>query len=219
VEAAKMVVEYQQVDGSTQLFGLSAPGGPLSGATGQILRGWHSRCYHAARKREARGDAVTGRVLTGAPTSYQIGGMVLTKEDLDLLGLTEDEARERSTGFLGDRLQRLRDVAHRVGKAVGDPGVMEAFRAEEHGGPYDHSHNLPMDAYQLREHIRYAHGVDFQALGLVLLPRYHHELHAAARLEKTRALRDADPGHQPPTEQDWRQQLATDIEDIYGGHQ
>jgi hypothetical protein len=218
VEATKMIVEYRQPDASTILFGLGTPGGPLSGATGQILRGWHSKCFHVVRKREQRGDTVTGRVLAGLPSGYDLAAMVLTREDLESLGLSEDQARERGTAYLTQRLDRLRAIAHRVGKAIGDAAVMEAFRAEEHGGPYPHTHDLQMDHYHLREHLRYAHGIDFDALGLLPLPRHHNELHATARrADAIQAGRATDPGHRAPRETDWRPAVAVDVEQITQG--
>lgn len=192
VDATKMIVEYQQSDGTTKIFGYMMPDGPLAAATGQILRAWHHKHYHVERKREARGDAVTGRVLAGAvvPTGY---------DDL------------ADTRHLSAQAELLREIARSIGKGVGDPHVIEAFRAREHGGPYPHSHHLPLETYQLLAHLKYAHGIDFEACGLVALPRYHHELHAAAALAETAALRADEPDHGEDQTRDWRDQYTVDL--------
>ncbi len=197
VEAQKMIVEYRQGDATTRIFGHLMSDGPLSAATGQLLRGWHHKCFHIVRKREAKGDAVTGRVLGGGilPTGYDIAALV---DDGD-------------TRVITDRLDEMRAVAQRVGKPVGDPAVTEAFRAEQHGGPYRHTHDLPMETYQLLHHLHHAHGINWveaDARGL------HAELHARAALEQVTAGRDADPGHTPTEESDWREQVVTDLDQL-----
>ncbi len=195
VEARKLIAEYTQPDGTTVVFGFQMSAGELSAATGVLVRGWHNRCYHIVRKRAARGDAVTGRVLSGAvPTGY-------------------DLAAGAGTAPLSARLAQLQAVATRIGKAVGDPAVTEALRADEHGGPYPHTHPMRLDTYQLRAHLRYGHGSDpdGQSAGLHTV---HDEAHARAVLDATRAARAADPGHHPPEESDWRRQLVVDAADL-----
>lgn len=214
VEAKKMVVEYTQPDGSTKLFGYQMPDGELPAATGRILRGWHAKCFHVQRKREARGDAVTGRVLAGGPTGYDIHSMVLTRDDLVALGITAEQARAQGTAHLTERLNRLRAVARSIGKAVGDLTVLEAFWAEEKGGPYPHGHHLPMEMYQLAAHLRYAHGINGPITDSV---RVHKELHAHMELSRRIDDRDADPGHQDPQESDWRTQLVATLDDLTTG--
>ena len=57
----KKHVEERLVDGEPVLFGEGQPGGTLEQATGPLLRAWHSKCFHAARKRTLRGgDAILG---------------------------------------------------------------------------------------------------------------------------------------------------------------
>lgn len=159
VEAQKMVVEYQQPDGSTRIHGLGMPDGPLTTTTGRMVRGSHSKCWWIAKKREAKGDEVTGRVLRGTPTAYEIADMVLNRDEAAALGLTPEQARERSTVQLSRRLNGLRAIADRLSKGVGDPMVQEAYLAEERGGPYPHEHHHRLDTYQLLAHLEYAHGV------------------------------------------------------------
>lgn len=195
VEAKKAIIEYQQPDGTTKIFGYMMPDGPLSQATGRIVRAWHNKHFHVVRKREAKGDAVHGRVLSGAPTGYT----------------------EADTEAMGANLDALRAVAARIGKAIGDPEVTEAYRAQCHGGPYPHSHHLPLETYQLIAHLRHAHGFThpagaFEADGAP--QSVHARLHAAAALAATTAARAADPDHTEPAERDWREQVAIDITEL-----
>lgn len=201
-----MIVAYRQPDGSTKIFGHLMPDGPLTAATGQLLRGWHSKCFHIVRKREARGDAVTGRVLGDRlPTGYDIAGIVLTRDEADALGAAPD------TRYLSERLAALRAVAQRVGKPIGDPEVTEAFRAAEQGGPYPHTHDLPLETYQLLHHLCHAHGLDWVDIGARAV---HAELHARAALDGHRQQRADDPGETPTEETDWREQVAVDVEHL-----
>lgn len=54
IEARKMIVAYDQIDGTVKVFGYQMPDGPISAATGSLKHGWHHKCFHVARKREAR---------------------------------------------------------------------------------------------------------------------------------------------------------------------
>jgi hypothetical protein len=215
VDAQKAIVEYLQADGSTKIFGYMMPDGPLSAATGQILRAWHHKEFHVQRKREARGDAVTGRVLNGVPTAYDIGSLALSREEFEALGLTEDQAREQGTAYLSARLDKLRDLARSIGKGVGDSTVLEAFWAEEHSGPYSHTHHLPLEIYQLRAHLQYAHGASpYSEAGRVEIYALHNELHTRQALTAITAARDTDPGHTTPAEHDWREQVVVDVQEL-----
>lgn len=217
VAAEKMIIEYLQGDGSTKVFGYMMPAGRLSEATGRILRGYHHKCYWIRRKRENRGDPVSGRVVGSLPTGYDIAAMVVNRDDIEALGLTEDQLRERGTAALSARLDKLREVARRIGKGVGDPTVTEAFRAEERGGPYEHAHEFRLDdAYQLGAHLRYAHGyvAEPTAGAAPRWHRVHDELHAQAALAATTALRHADPGHVEATESDWRHHVVAEITEL-----
>lgn len=207
-----MVVEYKQVDGSIKVCGYMMPDGPIWSATGQMVRGWHSKCYWIAKKREARGDAVTGRVVAGSPTGYDIDQLVLSREDFAALGITQDEARERSTVQLSRRLARLREVAATVGKGVGDPTVHEAFAADEHGGPYTHQHHHRLDDYQLVAHLHYAHGLaEIKFTGdRRNVQDQHAELHARQNLNTIQQDRSADNEGEPVT-RDWRQQFTAEL--------
>lgn len=208
-----MIVEYRQPDESIKVFGYMMSDGPITAATGQMVRGLHHKCWHIARKREAKGDAVTGRVVAGTPTGYNIGQVALGKDDLDALGITMAEAEQRSTLQLSTRLHRLREIAELVGKGVGDPQVQEAFAADEHGGPYTHQHHHRLETYQLIAHLEYAHGLkDLKLLrnGNALQDQ-HAELHAQANLKVIQEDRIAD-GEPEPRTTDWRQQFAVDIE-------
>jgi hypothetical protein len=209
-EAQKMVIEYRQPDGSVQIRGHQMPDGPIKDATGVMERGYHSKCWWVSKKREAKGDAVTGRIIAGAPTGYDVDQMVLNREDLAALGLTLEQARERSTVQLSARVQRLRDLAGRIGKGVGDAQVQEAFAAQERGGPYAHEHHHRLDLYQLVAHLEYAHGLrDSTLLGTPgALNAQHIALHAQARVQ---ADRRGDREPEPQT-RDWRTQFTTEIE-------
>lgn len=206
VDAQKMIVEYQQPDGTIKVFGYQMPDGSLSEATGFILRAYHHKHFHIVRKREGRGDAVTGRVLNGVPTGYQIESMILSREEFEALGITEDEAREQGTAYLSERIDRLRECARRIGKGVGDGTVLEAFWAEERGGPYRHTHHLRLEVYQLRAHLRFAHGIEQDPR--TIKRNDIHDIHAAIHADEaqaaTAAERQADPGYQEPAEANWR---------------
>lgn len=183
VDAAKMIVEYRQADGTTTLYGYQMPAGPVTAATGQILRAWHHKHFHIARKREARGDAVTGRVLAGGPTGYDI-----------------EQATAAGTEHLSTRLGRLAEVARRIGKGLGDAHVIEAARADEHGGPYPHAHHFALEPYQLQAHLHYAHGADLATLATTMTLA-HGELHADMQ-----AQREAEQ-----QTRDWREQFTADL--------
>lgn len=193
VDAQKMIVEYGQGDGTTKVFGFMMADGPLTAATGQLLRAYHHKHYHALRKREARGDAVTGRVLAGGPTAYEIG----------------DVLHANGTAQYTERLALLGAVSRKVGLPVGDLTVLEAFWAEENGGPYPHTHHLRLETYQLMAHLRYAHGHTHHIGGSALAT--HDELHAQAALAEAQRQRLNDPGHAEPPERDWRDQAVVDI--------
>ncbi len=209
VEAQKMIVEYRQPSGELRLHGYMMSDGPVSAATGAMVRGWHHKCYWVAKKREAKGNAVTGRVIAGAPTGYDINEFVLTRDDLDALGITPAQARERSTVVLSARVGLLREVAQRIGKGVGDPQVQEAFLASEHGGPYLHHHEHRLDTYQLIAHLKYAHGLDDPKL--LAHPHDTHEWHHALRAQTGVTRRRHDDDEPELRESDWRDQYTTEL--------
>ncbi len=210
--AQKMIVEYTQPGGAVLLYGYMMDAGPLSAATGRILRGYHHKCFWAVRKREARGDAVTGRVLNGIPNAYEISDLVLSREEAQALGISDAEIAKRGTAYITERLDMLRAVARRIGKGVGDATVLEAFWAGEHGGPYPHTHHLPLEVYQLRAHLVYAHGVERgQMVARGGVQAIHGLLHARAAAAQTARERDDDPGFAPTTESDWRSQVVEDV--------
>lgn len=213
VEAQKMIVEYRQPDGTNKVFGYMMSDGPITAATGQLMKGFHHKCYWVAKKREAKGNAVTGRVVAGAPTGYDIDQLVLTKDDLDALGITPEQARESSTLRLSLRVGLIRQTAELMGKGVGDPQVQEAVNAAEHGGPYQHHHEHRLDTYQLIAHLEYAHGVkDMTLLGSAAgLQSQHAELHAKAALKTIQNNRRDDDEPEPRTT-DWREQHTAVLE-------
>ena len=204
-----MIVQCRQGDGSLRVFGYMMSDGPLSAASGRIVKGWHHKCFWVARKREARGDQVSGRVAPGTPTGYSIDELVLTRDDLVALGITAEQARGQSTVHLSESLARLRQLAQRLGKGVGDATVQEAFQAAERGGPYPHVHHHRLDAYQLLAHLQYAHGV--AEVGHIPAQDQHVELHARMAQEGVHARREAD-GEPEPRTTDWRTQYVADID-------
>lgn len=190
-EAQKMIVEYVQGDGTVKVFGYLMADGPLSAATGQLKAGWHHKCFHIVRKREARGDALTGRVITTG---------------IDVTGAGSGASTEAEQ--LGERVERIRALAQRIGKPVGDPEVIEALLAEERGRPYQHTHAMPLDTYQLLAHLRYAHDHHGPIEDAKTL---HFQFHAVTALADTALARAADAGHREPTERDWRDQHVIDL--------
>ncbi len=197
-----MIVEYVQPDETTRIFGFMMSDGPLTAATGRIIRAWHHKCYHAARKRAARGDSVTGKVLAGGPSAYEMHALGVDPADLAFV-----DTREYSL-----RLERLHEVAREVGKAVGDLTVLEAFWSREHGGPYDHGHDYRLEMYQLLAHMRYAHGHE-PALG-VSTAREHDRLHVELR---QKAILQAREGEETRTT-DWRDQFTAEITGDHHAH-
>lgn len=184
-EATKMIVQYVQDDGGYKFFGYMMEDGPLTQATGRITRAWHHKCFHVVRKREARGDAVTGRVLSGLPGVYE----------LDIT---------HSTADLSVRMAELHAIAREVGKPVGDPAVHEAYQARQHGGPYRHKHDLPMEVYQLRPHLHFAHGVAMAEILTLNMRARHARLHDDAELF--------------PDQRDWRDHTVVDVEELKEAH-
>lgn len=132
-EQAKMVLEYEQTDGTVKSF--------LSGesATGRIVRGWHGKCIHQVKHREGRGgDAAGGKSSQGA-TVYDIEEITDTR-------------------FLSEQAEQIRGLASLWGMAVDDWAFKEKYRAYCQGGVYDHSHQTRPPFYQLPAHMQYAHG-------------------------------------------------------------
>lgn len=206
VDAQKMIVEYQ-VTGQSVFYGYGMPAGGLSRATGRPIAAFHHKCWHVLRKREARGDVVTGRVLDGAPSAYDMSALAITREEATVLGLTEDEIHDR-TGYLTERLHALRAIARTIGKGVGDPTVQEAWWAYQADGPYPHRHRMPQEMYQLRAHLRFAHGLEDLTTVTGGLHLHHYALHRQADLLADRA---DDPGFREPDGPDWRDQHQADI--------
>lgn len=182
VEASRMICTYTQ-DGIDTVFGFQMPAGPIAKAAGRLKNGWHNKCWHAARKREARGGQVLG-YAADPDDSHQIS----------------------------DRLAAMQQIAARVGKPVGDPTVSEAYRAQQHGGPYPHAHTMPLDTYQLRAHLAYAHGIDPDTVTGSTVRDAHVIAHArqAATFHLRERAGDPDP---PPPETDWRDPVAIQLED------
>lgn len=188
-EAQKMIIEYQQADGGLKLFGFEMPDGPITGATGAMVRAWHAKHFWMAKKREAKGDAVTGRVVPSGITGYT---------GID----TEAQAH------LHEKIDRMRELADAMGKGVGDPQVTEAFNAQERGGPYPHVHHYRLDTYQLMAHLVYAHGELDRTADM---RERHVSLHAQTAASDIRALRKLD-GETEQTVRDWRPQFTAEIE-------
>jgi hypothetical protein len=203
-----MIVEYSQPDGSTQFFGYMMSDGPLTKATGRILRARHHKCYHIARKREARGNAVTGRVVAGTPTAYQIEDSMLSDAERDALGIDHTDEAFLSPEQLRDRLAVLHEIAHNLGKAVGDPWVLEAFWAHENHGPYEHGHSFRLEPYQLMGHLHFAHGVGTE--GHYNWAKKHEELHAQAHARVIERIRGAEKENRRAP-RDWREQFTAEL--------
>lgn len=191
-EAQKMIVEYVQPNGSIKVFGYMMTDGPLSASTGQLLRAYHHKHYHAARKRDAKGDAAV-------PT----------------VGFTDDLGDDTR---LRAHIAALAAVAADIGKPVGDPHVTEAYKAKQQGGPYRHDHQFRLPVYQLLAHLEYAHGFTPHREAVrhcdgrpQSAAAVHDELHARMTLEATQTARADDPGHIEPPERDWRDQIVADI--------
>lgn len=196
VEAQKMICEYVQPDGQTKTFGYMMADGPLTKATGRLLRGWHHKHYHQLRKRSAKGDIVTGRVLPGVPSAYEIatghGDLAVFRQ-----GIADMQA-----------------VARQIGKPVGDSHVFEAYQAKLRGTPYEHAHAMPLDSYQLIAHLAYAHDTHLTAHRNKdgrTFTEIHFALHASATARAIAQQRTQDPGHIEPADTDWREQRVAEL--------
>lgn len=192
-----MIIEYRQSDGTSKWFGYMMPDGPINTATGQMVRGFHSKCFWIAKKREAKGDAVTGRVVSSGITGYNVDTAFL------------DETHVQLTA----KIARLRELAESMGKGVGDAQVTEAFNAQERGGPYSHTHHYRLDTYQLIAHLEYAHGIRDQSLlgSSGGLGEAHILLHAQDAAKDIHAHRQAD-GEADQQTRDWRDQFTAEID-------
>ncbi len=95
---------------------------------------------------------------------------------------------------------------------------LEKARAEAAGGtPYDHDHPKFVMHYQLAAHLLYAHGIS-PNLDMTVQRHQHDQAHAFTAQQRTRAVREADPGYEDPGlgDSDWRHQEVWNIEDLPG---
>jgi len=202
-----MIAEYKQKDQTTKVFGFSQDAGPMTKATGQLLRAYHFKCWQVALKREGRGgDAVSGRGMGAIPTAYEVGIMTANADDLKAMGITEEEAAGLSTAKLEQQWIEQRALASALGMATDSWDAKEAWRAKEKGvlkqredGTYyseghDHKHTKPIEDFHLRPHLRFAHGLEYDDFTpRAQLRHFHDEDHARMALEKTRQARENDP--------------------------
>jgi hypothetical protein len=212
-----MVTEYQYSDGSTD-FTIPSEG-KTAAPGGQLLHLYHYKHFKVMEKRENRGgDAVAGRGIGAVPTAYEITAMTANQDEARQLGLSEDEVRASSTQALSDRVSAQRRDSLGKGTGAGDWRENERLRAEQHGGPYYHTHVGRVEAFRLSAHVRHAHGEELGD-GLTAssdLVQRHQELHAALELERTRASRAQDPGYKDPGlgMSDWRDQQVLEVADV-----
>lgn len=229
----KMIVEYQQADGSVKVFGFGQPEGPVNKATGRLLRAHHFKCYAVSIKREGRGgDAVTGRNMGHIPTAYEIGFMTANIDDLKAMGMTEEEARAKSTDSLEKQWSEGRALARELGLGADSWDVKEAFRAKERGdlkkredgtyigAEYEHKHIAPVEGFQLRPHLLYAHGLEFDSsISRAELRHEHDGRHAMMALAKIQASREEDPGEVVTgrVEREWpaAKPIEADVDDMF----
>lgn len=180
----------------------------------KLVKAYHFKCYKIAEKRENRGgDAVTGRAMGSIPTAYEIGQLTMNESELELLGLSVEEAKGMDTASFTKRVQEQRIRAKELGTGVQDWRFQEWERAREHDGPYYHAHTMPIADFKLEVHLHAAHGVTpaEQLTSLGGKRGQHNEAHAKMELEKTQASRSQDPGYNPPHEADWREQKVMEL--------
>lgn len=215
LETQKMIADYVQPDATVKTFGLEQEDGPISAATGKIVRAYHCIHWMAARKRENRGgNAFTGRTFGSVSSAYEIGQHAMNREDLESLGLAEEKA---GTQFVSDRIARLREIANEMELGIEDWHVKERLRREEHGDqPYVHQHMASLPHFQVTPHLVYAHGVQVTERDTPLAEqkRIHTELHAQMVLRATQQSREQDAGYLPPHEADWRPQEVHEVSDL-----
>lgn len=213
-EAARMVQEYKQPDGSIVAFGYGLPAGPIKKATGKLYRSWHNNEYHIATKHEQRGgDAVNGAVTGFIPNAYELESMSMNKDELSDSGMTEEYAREHSTLGLVEQAAASRAAAREHGTSRLDHVSVEAEKARKHDGkPYDHRHVMSPDPTSLIPHLKYAHGVTDLGGDRPLIK--HGLLHATMYRDKLRLHRESDPGYEVYGETDWRDQSVLDIDQV-----
>jgi hypothetical protein len=123
------------------------------------------------------------------------------------IGLDPADAAFVDTRQYSDRLARLHELARSVGKAVGDVTVLEAYWGEQNGSPYEHGHQFRLEPYQLRAHLRYAHGVSELPSDINDL---HSQLHARMQAAAIARIRTTEKERETP-DRDWREHLEYDV--------
>jgi hypothetical protein len=165
---------------------------PPKGAS--LISASHYKHFKVAVKRESRGgDAVTGRGMGSIPTAYDIGKLTANKDELALLGLTEEQARSLNTRELSERVAAQRVQAREAGTGVQDWKLQEKLRAEKNGGPSSHTHAARLEDFQLEAHLQYSHGIVPMA-SAGSRHQQHSEAHARAAQQATQQSRAQDPG-------------------------
>jgi hypothetical protein len=214
-ELTKSVAEYQQADGTIKVYGFDREDGDWQGPdahpTGRLFRAWHYKCFRVSEKRERRGgDAVSGRGMGAIPTAYEITALTANQDELAMLGISEEQAKTMNTQALTDRVMEARRQAAESGEGADSWVFKEKQRAADKGGPYDHTHMIKLEDFQLKPHLLYAHGVEPLA-SAGGRQHQHAEIHAKMALEKTQASRRQDPGYAEPRESDWRDQTVVEV--------
>jgi len=208
-----MIADYMK-DGQVKTYGFMAPDGPLSAAKGTVVHVYHFKCWQILRKREARGgDMRSGRLLGTdvVPSAYDIGRLMMNRDDMEQMGLSEEEAREQTTAQFTERANEIRKSAQDAGAAVEEVAERERRHAVEKGGPYEHTHYGAIDRQRLEAHLLWAHGHVAEDRSYGYMGVTHGQLHALMTQYAKQQERQADPGHQEPEERDWREQFVTDI--------
>jgi hypothetical protein len=224
-------VEYEK-DGEVTAYGFGQKAGSLDAPDkGKMVRVFHFKHYQIALKREGRGgDAVTGRGMGAIPTAYDVHLMTANADDLKALGVTEEEARQHSTAFLTEQVQKMKNLAADIGSGADSWDVKELYRAIEKGVAsksvgvwisegYDHKHTKPIENFRLHSHLNYAHGVTMDpSTPSRELAELHGQLHAKMSQRATVADREQDPGEDVPnrTVREWpaAQPIEADLEEV-----
>ena len=174
-----MVTAHQQPDGSIAI------NNPVdhTKATGPLVWAAHYKEFKEHDKREKRGgNATTGSSLGAVtPTAYDIDSGVDTR------AITE-------------RQQLKRTIAQELGVDSENWRVAEELRARDHGGPYEHTHERPLESWKAEFHLQRAHGISL----LPDDPWSAEAAHNAAHIRMARA------GEERP-ETDWHDSIDIDV--------
>lgn len=184
---------YRQTDGTSVEVGFDREVREKP-AGARLLWIEHYKCFLIRVKKESRAD-------------------VSRKQHVASWDQVDDDVP--GTRALAAKMAETRQMELEAGYGKTSWSELEKARAAEHGGPYDHEHPRFVAHYQLAAHLYHAHGIE-PNIDMARQRVQHDESHAALSLARTRAAREADPGHveRGLGTSDWRDQEVWDVQDL-----